>query len=457
MNITPERQDKWQLLQKYAMNAPRYTSYPPFPFWKGLTNQEAWRNSLKSNLLHTPEGIDLYIHIPFCDTLCYFCGCNKLITKDKTRSDKYILAVAKEWRLYLDSLGDIKINSLHFGGGTPSFLTPTQMSQLLDNFKPHFTQSFIGSIEIDPREFDVELLDVLKEYGFSRLSFGVQDFDPQVQESVNRIQPFSLVEKLTSEIRKRKFDSLNFDLIYGLPHQTIKNNQRTVEQVIELEPDLIAFYLYAHLPAKIKVQKAIPEQFLPTKEVKFEIFENACKLFNKNDYHSIGLDHFAKSSSFLYQAKKNNKLYRNFMGYVDKKSRILLGLGVSAISNSSDHFIQNEKVLNDYYERIDKNELPFYYGHTLSETDKIIDKIIQDIMCNYEADISLINKEQFTADFIHFSHKELDQLKQDELISIDKDELKVTGRGEDFLRNIARCFDSHLFEKSEQIRFSRTH
>jgi oxygen-independent coproporphyrinogen III oxidase len=440
-----------ELIKKYNRPGPRYTSYPPVPFWQNSPDQESWINHLKTTY-NSETGLDLYVHVPFCESLCFYCGCNRTITKNHSVEDKYLELILKEWDLYQQKLGFTpQINSLHFGGGTPTFLSPKNLDQLIKALLKNHHEEFIGSIEIDPRTCRPEHLKVLADNGIKRVSLGIQDFDSVVQHAINRYQPISLVEDLLIKIRQHHFSSINFDLIYGLPKQTVQTVTDTIKVVAKMKPDLIAFYSYAHLPEKIKNQRLIKESDLPSPELKRELYETGKKLLIEAGYEDIGMDHFALPTSFLFQAQKNKNLHRNFMGYVDKKSSILLGLGPTSISDSSLSFMQNTKELKDYETRINANELPLEKGHTHTSADLKVQKIIQDLMCQHRVDISLSE----LPDHSDIS-QELKRFSQDGLLELNGPEVVVTPLGKTFVRNIAMTFDYHLRRQQNPTKFSQT-
>ena len=438
------------LIRKYNKPGPRYTSYPPVPFWQNSPDENTWIKHLKTN--YDPQtGIDLYVHVPYCESLCYYCGCSRTITKNHDVEDPYLQTLMKEWELYESKLGFTPaINSLHFGGGTPTFLSPQNLDKLMESLLKNRAPHFIGSIEIDPRTCQSGHLDVLVRNGIKRVSLGIQDFDPEVQKLINRHQPFSLVRSLVDSIRAKGIQSLNFDLIYGLPGQTKKTITGTIESVKEMKPDLIAFYSYAHLPERIKNQRLIPENKLPQAELKRELYEHGRKLLQEAGYVEVGMDHFALPSSYLYQAKFQDQLHRNFMGYVDKKSPILLGLGPTSISDSSLSFSQNEKDMKSYESKIHKGKLPIEKGHTHSETDLRVQEIILDLMCR--------DKASFAGNIPYMSEirSELSDFANDGIIEIFDDVIFVTETGKAFVRNVAMSFDYHLREQATKTKFSQT-
>jgi len=440
-----------ELLKKYNQQGPRYTSYPAVPFWKGAPKETQWIADLKEEKIQQ-KGVDIYVHIPFCESLCFYCGCHRKITKDKSLGSEYVEYLKKEWDLYLQNLGDIKINSFHLGGGSPTFLTPGDLSRLLSYFRPYFSDNgFIGSIEIDPRACTNEHLFIAKNNGLERISLGIQDFEPKVQKSINRVQSFEMVGSLVQKIRRMKFQSLNFDLIYGLPNQDKDSVAKTIKLVLLLSPDLIAYYGYAHVPWKVPNQKLINEEDLPEGEEKRALFETGRNILQSSKYIEVGFDHFAKSDSYLGKAFIEGKLKRNFMGYTDKKSDILIGLGVSSISNSRGIMIQNEKDVKKYYKDLDEGNLPIVNGHVRTQKDIIINDIIQDIMCCSKASLHSL-------DMDGGMKAGIEELESDGLVKCLKDNLEVTDLGRTFLRNIAMVFDQYLKkpEKPEKPMFSRT-
>lgn len=438
------------LIQKYNKPGPRYTSYPPVPFWRNTPDETTWITHLKTQY-DEERGIDLYVHVPYCESLCYYCGCSRTITKNHDVEEPYLNMVLKEWELYQNKLGFTpKINSLHFGGGTPTFLSPDHLNKLMKSLLINRTPDFIGSIEIDPRTCTKDHIEVLVENGITRVSLGIQDFDPEVQKIIHRIQPVNLVESLVSYIRGKGITSINFDLIYGLPGQTLETVEKTIEHVISMKPDLIAFYSYAHIPEKIKNQKLIPENLLPTPETKRALYEKGKELLTQAGLVDIGMDHFATPHSYLYKAKRENKLHRNFMGYVDKKSSVLLGLGPTSISDSSMSFMQNAKDVKTYEAMINEGLLPLEKGHTHSANDLIAGTIIMDLMCSERAQINGNLLPHWDSII-----EELSDFANDGIIEFRDDEMKITETGKAFVRNVAMTFDYHLRESS-RTRFSQT-
>ncbi len=439
------------LIEKYNRPGPRYTSYPPVPYWNNAPDEQKWIQHIKMNY-SADEGVDLYVHVPYCEKLCFYCGCNRTITKNHDVEDPYLQMVLKEWSLYREKLGFTpKINSLHFGGGTPTFLSPKNLKILIQELTKEKTTSFIGSIEIDPRTCQDEHLEVLVEMGIKRVSLGIQDFDPFVQNAINREQSVEMVEKLVKKLRELNFSSINFDLIYGLPKQNLKTISTTIEIVSRLKPDLIAFYAYAHLPDRIKNQRLIKEEDLPSPTLKRELYESGKKILKSYGYDDIGMDHFALPESYLAKAKKENKLHRNFMGYVDKKSKVLIGLGPTSISDSSGSFVQNEKNIDHYKKKVLEGRLPIASGHTHTEEDLLIQEIILQLMCS--GSVRFDSKRIPDWDAIQ---QELKNFAADGLLNFDQNTLHISEQGKPFMRNVAMSFDYHLRRKTPTVKFSQT-
>jgi oxygen-independent coproporphyrinogen III oxidase len=419
------------LIEKYSTNAPRYTSYPALPFWKGAPDQTTWFTHL-SSALKNDRSIDLYIHIPFCEKLCRYCGCQRVITRNRDRGTEIVEAILEEWRIYKESLGEFSINSLHFGGGTPTFLRPADLDSLIGELSSSFGEDFVGAIEIDPRTCLDEHLDLLQKYGFNKVSLGIQDFDHAVQEAITRIQPFEMVKELVDKLNERQIRDINFDLIYGLPKQTLKSVTDTIHKVIELSPSSISFYSYAHVPWKIANQKLINEADLAKGIDKFNLFAKARVEFANSEYVEIGFDHFAKKGSLLANAKRDGYLTRNFMGYTHKKASALVGLGPSSISYSFKSFSQNEKDTTKYLERIRKGELPVMNGHIQSAQDLKIEKEIINFLCHESIEVSDKVKE-ISSEFI-----------KDKLGVISDNRYVVTDLGRPFMRNFAMLLDPYM-------------
>lgn len=433
------------LVRKYDRPVPRYTSYPTVPFWKDEPDKEEWASvfKIKFSEQNHVNGISLYIHLPFCESLCTYCGCNKKITTNHKVENEYLLAIEKEWLLYRKLMKQTPvIREIHLGGGTPTFFSPWNLQQLLNFILKgsiiHPQREF--SIEGHPNNTTIGHLKMLYTAGFRRISYGVQDNDPEVQGIINRIQPFENVKAATENAREIGFTSVNFDLIYGLPLQTLDSIERTIIQLIELKPDRIAFYSYAHVPWTSKAQRLFDESHLPPPEEKLRLYLKGKELLMNNGYRDIGMDHFSLPSDDLYTAWKAGKLHRNFMGYTSRNSGILLGLGVSGISDTGNAFVQNQKTLHDYYTFINAGKLAIQRGYILSPLDIAFRKYILDISCKgdtqfREEDLSILEEHTFP---------KLMELEKDGLVEWNKKRLMLTPQGHYFIRNICSAFDLYL-------------
>lgn len=444
-------------IQRFLTSGPRYTSYPTTPEWKPLQD-DAYIEALSK--LNSNDPISVYIHIPFCEKLCFYCGCNIEIKKSvSTTGDTYINYLKKECQLLFQYLKKPHpIQQLHIGGGTPNYLQANQLYTLMAIIKDYFTilPTTELSIELDPRVITDEQIKGIKDIGFNRLSMGIQDFNPLVQKAINRIQPFSMVEELMIKLRDYNFPSINMDLIYGLPYQTEDTIQRSTEQVISLEPDRIAFYSYAHLPKKIQHQKLIPEQTLAEGDKKLNLFLMAKKLLTNNNYIAIAMDHFAKEKDSLAKAFETNTLYRNFMGYTLKPTKHFIGIGTSAISFINYGFFQNIRKSEPYYDTIDNQKLPISRGILLNPDDIKRQWVIQSLMCHFHIDKELFLEKfhvPFNRYFIHEQSK-IQQLVSMQLIKDSEKTLEVLPKGKLFVRNICMTFDAYL--KNNQHIYSKT-
>ena len=438
------------LVKKYNQPVPRYTSYPTVPVWKDGLDINRWRQLLKQQFsIHNhKDGISLYIHLPFCESLCTYCGCNKKITTNHSVEEEYLLMIEKEFSLYLELLEEKPvIREIHLGGGTPTFFSPSNLMRLINSIKEKSVIYPLHefSIEGHPNNTTIEHLKTLYDLGFRRISYGVQDNDPEVQRVINRIQPLEKVKNATDNARVIGFESVNFDLIYGLPKQTLESIERTFQQVLELRPDRIAFYSYAHVPWTSRGQRLFDENDLPSPDQKLQLYLKGKEILTKAGYFDIGMDHFALTKDALYRAWQNNTLHRNFMGYTTQHTSILLGLGVSSISDIGIAFAQNKKALHEYYECISKNELPVFRGYFLNEEDVAFRKYILDISCQGKTKFDpahLTILEQIT-------FPELSKFEEDELIEWNETGLAVTTSGRHFIRNICSAFDLHLQRNKE--------
>ncbi|MDF3078958.1 MAG: hemN [Sphingobacteriaceae bacterium] len=434
------------LIKKYNVAAPRYTSYPTVPFWEPEQwTEPGWLDSVKRSYRESSEdGISLYIHLPFCESLCTFCGCTKRITKNHNVEGPYIAAVLKEWQMYCAELGSRpRIREIHLGGGTPTFFSPENLDKLMSGIvdNAEIVEGAEFSFEAHPANTTTEHLKVLYESGFRRLSLGIQDFDPVVQAIINRRQSIVQVAKVTWEAREIGFTSINYDLIYGLPLQKLSSIENTVAEVAKLRPDRIAFYSYAHVPWIKSGQRRFTEADLPDNEEKRELYELGRKLLLAEGYHDIGMDHFALESDSLYKASREHKLHRNFMGYTHQFTQLSIGLGVSAISDSWYAFAQNEKEVESYLQKVAAGHFPLIKGHLLSTEDMLIRRHILNIMCFGK---TLINAHYPL--FREFIDRLL-PLQFDGLVEIDGETITVTPTGTAFLRNICMCFDQKLWDK----------
>jgi len=449
------------ILSKYDTPGPRYTSYPTAPEWSVEITPQIYHSKLKE-FGQSPKTLSLYVHIPFCRSLCTFCGCTVAIRKqDEKYGDEYLEFLFKEMELVCDSIGTKKrIRQLHWGGGTPTFLSEDQMERLFKKIAESFEIDFTGeiSIEVDPRTIDKSKLQKLRQLKFNRVSMGVQDFDPQVQEAVNRIQPFELVDDCVRWCRELKFHSVNFDLIYGLPHQTKTSFRQTIEKVIELHPDRIALYSFAYVPWLKKHQNKLSLESLPCKDEKLEIFLQSREQLLENGYQAIAMDHFALTADEMSKAFNAGTLYRNFMGYTVKPADEYIGVGVSAIGFLENTYVQNHKTLPQYYEHLRRGELPVERGKILLHDDQIRQWAIHHLMCRFEIDKQEF-QERFQLEFDQYFGEEQEHLSrcvEDGLISLSSEKIKATELGKIFIRNVCMGFDWYLRRPSAQRRFSRT-
>ena len=449
------------LIRKYNIPGPRYTSYPTVPMWnKEGIDKVDWLNSVQRSFDESnhSEGISLYIHLPFCENLCTFCGCHKRITKKHSFESPYIKAVLNEWRLYLSYFKEVpKIKEIHLGGGTPTFFSPDNLKFLINGIldKVSVTEEYEFGFEGHPNNTTKEHLKVLYDLGFRRCSFGVQDYDPVVQKVINRIQPFENVKLATDLAREIGFTSISHDLVFGLPKQTMQKVESTIQKTCELLPDRIAYYSYAHVPwIKGLGQRGFDESDLPKDEEKRQLYDRGKKLLSDIGYHEIGMDHFALSHDQLYRSMKSKTLHRNFMGYTSGKTQLMLGLGMSSISDSWYAFAQNNKSLEEYKYLISRNEIPVFRGHLLTGEDLIIRKHILNIMCHFQTSW----KEQ-SMQFPEMSDVlgRLKEMESDGLVIISNDVLKVPDHARPYIRNICMAFDLRLLRTDTKKRiFSMT-
>ena len=449
------------LIQKYNVPGPRYTSYPTVPYWEeNLFSVENWKETLQNSFdeSNTTEGISLYIHLPFCESLCTFCGCNKRITKRHDVEHPYIEAVLKEWNLYCDLLSEQpNIKEIHLGGGTPTFFSPENLTTLINGIfkRAKKARNHEFSFEGHPNNTTRTHLQTLYDLGFRRVSFGVQDYSSKVQQAIHRVQPFHNVAKVTFWAKEIGYTSIGHDLIFGLPFQTLEDVMDTIDKTNSLQPDRLAFYSYAHVPwIKGNGQRGFNDEDLPRDDEKRKLYEEGKKLLSQNGYHEIGMDHFALASDSMYQSFLDEKLHRNFMGYTSSKTQVMIGLGVSSISDSWYSFAQNVKTLEEYYAKLEQNELPVYRGHLLTNEDLIIRKHILNLMCQFTT--SWEDKDLFFNELPEIIHQ-LDEMEHDGLVKISSTSITVTEKGKPFVRNLCMAFDLRLKRKAPQTQlFSMT-
>jgi len=448
-----------ELIKKYDRPGPRYTSYPPATeFTEEIGEKDYIKKLEESNVRKTP--LSLYFHIPFCEQRCLYCGCNVIISHRKGIEEPYLQRVYREMERvsrYIDK--HRKVIQLHWGGGTPNYLEPDQIREFFGKIKEYFPidEEAEVSIELDPRYLTDEQIEAIKEVGFNRVSIGVQDLDEKVQRAVNRIQPYELIKETMEKLREAGFKSINIDLIYGLPYQTRESFARTVEKVIELDPDRIAAYSFAYIPDIKPHQQLLPKEALPSPEEKLKILETIIEGFQEAGYVYIGMDHFAKPEDELAVAQREGKLWRNFQGYTTKKGVELLGFGATSIGMLYDSYFQNYKTLRDYNLAVDEGKIPVYRGYIMNEDDFIRREVIMDIMCNLGVEFGKIEK-MFGIDFKEYFSKELEELREmeeDGLIKVEENRIRILPVGRLLIRNVAMVFDAHLRKKRE-LKFSRT-
>lgn len=452
--------DKATIL-KYDVQGPRYTSYPTAPEWTSQVDAKTYVHKL-SQLGKSAKNVSLYIHIPFCEQLCYFCACMKVIrSKEERYSAQYLTYLFKEIEWVASAIGPKRtIKQLHWGGGTPTYLSSGQIEELFRKVTQYFNVDPKGeiAIEVDPRTVTHEKLAVLKRLGFNRISMGVQDFHPQVMKAVNRIQSFEMVRDVTSQCRKLGFGSVNFDLIYGLPFQTKTSFDETIDRVTELKPDRIALYSFAYVPWLQKHQGKLQKNVFPDNDAKLEIFLSARQKFLNSGYQSIAMDHFALKNDEMAKAFNDRKLYRNFMGYTVKPADEYIGLGVSAIGFLENTFIQNHKTIPSYYKAIDVGHLPVERGKELTSDDTIRRWVILQLMCHFRLDKNEFKRsfgEDFD-DYFSYERNHLDRCQEDGLLKEMPHVIEVTELGQLFIRNVCMGFDFYLRQAKGHKRFSRT-
>ncbi len=436
------------LVTKYNIQAPRYTSYPTVPYWDNNMSESLWIQHVKHAFIkHNDDGISLYIHLPFCESLCTYCACNTRITVNHKVELPYIETLIKEWHLYLNQFSDKPlIKEIHLGGGTPTFFTPENLSHLISSILKtvNVSKQYDFSFEGHPSNTTKEHLQALYNLGFKRVSFGIQDFDEKVQDTINRYQSFEEVTQVINDAREIGYTSVNFDLVYGLPYQTTETINDTITKIISLKPERIAFYSYAHVPWLKPGQRKYTEKDLPVDSYKRSLYQVGKDLFTAANYLDIGMDHFALPEDDLFTAFKNGKLHRNFMGYTTNETKLLIGLGCSSISDTWDGFAQNIKTVEEYQEVVNEGHFPVFKGHSLNSEDLHIRQHILDIMCKHQTTFD--DKFCDTVNFNLIKNK-LTDLLNDKLVAINGNTIKVLPEGQGFLRNICLAFDKRYWNK----------
>lgn len=451
-----------ELIRRYDTFGPRYTSYPTAVEFSTNFNDEDYMDwAAKSNDDPIPTSLSLYLHIPFCDTICYYCGCSKIITKDKSKADPYIQLLKKEIKLQGALFAkDRQVSQIHWGGGTPTFLNDKQIYEIIEcireNFNVPANNKIEFGIEVDPRTVDEQRLKNLSNLGFNRISFGVQDFDSNVQKSVNRVQDTEQIKQHIIDARKFQFQSINIDLMYGLPNQTIHSFSETLDTTIKLDPDRIAVYNYAHLPEMFKPQRRIDENELPSPEEKLNILHLCIDKLQNAGYVYIGMDHFAKESDTLVEAQQHGTLQRNFQGYSTNADCDMIAMGITAISRIGDNYSQNVRTIDEYESYLSQNKIPVFRGIELEDDDRLRREIINQLMCNNKLDIIKLEKKwgiNFSS-YFKSTIKNLQSMADDGLLKIEKSKITITTTGRILARSICMQFDRYLQEKDGK-RFSK--
>ncbi|WP_213686815.1 oxygen-independent coproporphyrinogen III oxidase [Acinetobacter sp. WY4] len=449
------------LIQKYNVPGPRYTSYPTVPYWEEQNfSLEQWTQTLKKSFdeSNQSEGMSLYIHLPFCESLCTFCGCHKRVTKKHEMEQPYIQAVLKEWDLYCELLQEKPIiKEIHLGGGTPTFFSMAHLAQLIQGIlaKADVAPVHEFSFEGHPNNTMREHLQGLYDLGFRRVSYGVQDYNETVQKAIHRIQPYENVKQVTEWAREIGYESISHDLVFGLPFQSLEDVLNTIEQTNSLLPDRLALYSYAHVPwIKGNGQRGFKDADVPKDAIKRECYEEGKKKLLAHGYHEIGMDHFALEKDAMYQSFQAGTLHRNFMGYTASKTQVMIGLGISSISDSWYSFAQNVKTIEEYYECLARNEIPVFKGHVLNQEDLIIRQHILNLMCSFST--SWENSEMLFPE-IDEVLEQLEEMAQDGLIQFSDSSVTILEKGKPFVRNICMAFDLRLKRRMPENRiFSMT-
>ncbi len=439
------------LVTKYNKAVPRYTSYPTVPYWDNNLTEEKWIDHIqKAFIKYNADGISLYIHLPYCESLCTYCACNTRITVNHKVELPYIESVLKEWQLYLNQFqGKPLIKEIHLGGGTPTFFSPENLTYLLSTIlnTVEISKEYDFSFEGHPGNTTKEHLQALYDLGFKRVSFGIQDFDEKVQDTINRYQTFEEVKQVLDDARQIGYTSINFDLVYGLPYQTVESINDTITKIITLKPERIAFYSYAHVPWLKPGQRKYSEKDLPADSYKRSLYETGKDLFLSANYDDIGMDHFALPDDTLFDAAKKGTLHRNFMGYTTNTTKLLVALGCSSISDSWDAFAQNIKTVEEYQKVVNEGHFPIFKGHVLTDEDLIIRQHILNMMCKNETSW-LDDGQKFSS--LPEALEQLKDLEKDGLATVINKKLIVTETGKAFLRNICLCFDTRYWAKKPE-------
>lgn len=446
----------YELIQKYNYSGPRYTSYPTA---LEFNEQFTERDFLSAVAKYPDKPLSIYVHIPFCHKLCYFCGCNKMVTRQHHKVTKYLNVLQQEIIAQAPLFNNRIVTQMHWGGGTPTFLSHEEITWLITQLKQHFhfAPKAELSIEIDPRGITTATIDHLASVGFNRLSMGIQDFNHEIQTLINREQDENLITDLVKQARKNHFASVSFDLIYGLPKQTVESFARTLKKVVELSPDRLSVFNYAHLPSRFAAQRKIKDQDLPTATKKLKILQNTIEYLTHSGYNFIGMDHFAKPTDELAIAQNKGLLHRNFQGYTTHGDTDLLGLGVSAISMLGDSYAQNQKDLNIYQETVTQSGHALWKGYVLTADDKIRRDIIRQLICHFYLDKTRIERD-YQINFDHYFAEDLQLLNpliSDGLVENLPNALQVSNKGRLLIRNVCMCFDIYMRKMARHQQFSR--
>lgn len=444
-----------QDLKKYNKPVPRYTSYPTVPFWEPESfTLEAYQKTLQSAFWESSKEVSIYIHLPFCESLCTYCACNTRITKNHEVEGPYLDHVLKEWEMYLEMLPEEPlIREIHLGGGTPTFFAPENLDKLLSGIigKATLAKGFQMSFEGHPANTTAKHLETLHSIGFDRVSFGIQDFDLNVQKLINRMQSFEQVKAITEKAREIGYTSINYDVVYGLPGQTLASVQKTLDQIVQLKPERIAYYSYAHVPTLRPAQKSY-EEHLPSGDTKWDFMQLGKQTFTSFGYEEVGMDHFVLPGDELLEAREEGELHRNFMGYTPFTSKLLVGLGVSAISDSWSGFAQNEKNIPEYYKKLDRGHLPISKGHIHTRSDLFFRKHILNLMCEFE---TIWHESEFMEYGVLLNYQLLDQLQAEGLITYNETGMNVLEKGREIIRVICSALDARMISNAKSHPFSK--